>query len=179
MKFFLLNVFTRYQDNSGNQLAVVLPEKNLSDEAMIEITKNFNFSETVFIFKDKSLRIMTPGGELPFAGHPTVGAAFIWNKVSEEESFDLKTKLGTIKCTTKNDSALVVFPGSPTVENAPVNLSELIKAYGVDPKDADLESARLINSGPEFTLVPLKSHEALKKSHAKEGEKPGRGCFFF
>ncbi len=179
MKFYLLNVFTRFLENSGNQLAVVMPEEDLSDEVMLEVTKNFNFSETVFISKNRHLRIMTPGGELPFAGHPTVGAAYVWNKVTHEDSFDLHTKLGTIKCQTKNDSALVVFPGAPSVKEAPKNLSKIIQAYGVDPKDADLELARSVNSGPEFILIPLKNHEALKKAHAKEGEKSGRFYFIF
>ncbi len=74
MNFYLVNVFTK-NDKAGNQLAVVFPEKNLSDVHMQDIAKEFNFSETVFIDAYQNLRIFTPKSELPFAGHPSVGAA--------------------------------------------------------------------------------------------------------
>lgn len=66
---------------AGNPLAVVFDAEGLSDEAMQRIAGEFNLSETVFVFPAENpahgarLRIFTPGRELPFAGHPTVGAA--------------------------------------------------------------------------------------------------------
>src|SRR6056297_2059391 len=80
LRFETWDVFTdrRY---TGNQLAVIFGADVLSDDAMLRITREFNYSESVFLLTPRTidgiarLRIFTPGGELPFAGHPTVGAA--------------------------------------------------------------------------------------------------------
>lgn len=67
---------------TGNQLAVVLAPAGLSDEEMLLIAREINFSESTFVFPpersgtDVRVRIFTPGRELPFAGHPTIGTAF-------------------------------------------------------------------------------------------------------
>jgi trans-2,3-dihydro-3-hydroxyanthranilate isomerase len=67
----------------GNQLAVLPDARGLTEQQMIEIAREFNFSETVFVFppeqttNTRRIRIFTPGAELPFAGHPTVGTAFV------------------------------------------------------------------------------------------------------
>src|SRR3954453_7213730 len=81
-KFFTLDVFTD-QRFAGNPLAVVLEPSGLDTAAMQAIAREFNLSETVFVFppEDKSqrarIRIFTPASELPFAGHPTVGTAVV------------------------------------------------------------------------------------------------------
>jgi len=67
----------------GNPLAVVLDARGIDDRAMQSIAREFNYSETTFVLPPSDarctarVRIFTPGGELPFAGHPTVGTAFI------------------------------------------------------------------------------------------------------
>src|SRR6185503_13588664 len=67
---------------AGNQLAVYLDGRGLSTELMQSIAKEMNFSETTFVLPpeakgtDVRLRIFTPGGELPSAGHPTIGSTF-------------------------------------------------------------------------------------------------------
>lgn len=80
LRYETWDVFTdrRY---AGNPLAVIFDADVLSSEAMLRITREFNYSESVFLLTPETadciarLRIFTPGGELPFAGHPTVGAA--------------------------------------------------------------------------------------------------------
>ncbi len=78
--FVTLDVFTD-QRFGGNQLAVILDGRGISDAQMQAITREFNFSETVFVLppedaaNTRRLRIFTPGSEVPFAGHPTVGTA--------------------------------------------------------------------------------------------------------
>lgn len=80
--FYTLDVFTDTK-LGGNPLAVLPEADGLSDAAMLAITKEFNLSETVFVFPPDNpahsakVRIFTPGGELPFAGHPTVGTAYL------------------------------------------------------------------------------------------------------
>ncbi|HLW91783.1 MAG TPA: PhzF family phenazine biosynthesis isomerase, partial [Roseiarcus sp.] len=81
-KFFTLDVFTE-NALAGNALAVVLDSEELDDNRMQAIAREFNLAETVFVFEPKNpvntarLRIFTPGRELAFAGHPTVGAAVL------------------------------------------------------------------------------------------------------
>ncbi|MGL4574941.1 MAG: PhzF family phenazine biosynthesis protein, partial [Burkholderiaceae bacterium] len=72
--YVTLDVFTTTRFG-GNQLAVIVDARGLSDAQMQAITKEFNFSETTFVLPPKNpshtaqVRIFTPGGELPFAGH--------------------------------------------------------------------------------------------------------------
>lgn len=95
MKFFIVDVFAR-EKYSGNQLAVVLVEDHLSKEEMQVIAREFHFSETSFISLEDShnnifkVNIFTPNREVPFAGHPTLGTAYIiknkllkdtWNEI--------------------------------------------------------------------------------------------------
>ena len=82
MRFFTADVFTERMFG-GNQLAVFPEAEGLDTRVMQSIAREFNLSETVFAFPPadrahtRRLRIFTPGAELPFAGHPTVGAAFV------------------------------------------------------------------------------------------------------
>lgn len=80
LEFETWDVFTERRF-SGNPLAVIFDADALDPETMLAITREFDYSESVFVLApdaegaDARLRIFTPGGELPFAGHPTVGAA--------------------------------------------------------------------------------------------------------
>ena len=79
-RFAILDVFTD-RSLAGNQLAVVYDSEGLSGDEMQTITREFNFPETVFVLPPENpahtakVRIFTPGHEMPFAGHPTVGTA--------------------------------------------------------------------------------------------------------
>ena len=80
-KYFICDVFTT-ERFSGNQLAVFPEAEGLSETEMQQIAKEFNFSETTFVFApqrngSRKVRIYTPKTEVPFAGHPNIGTAFI------------------------------------------------------------------------------------------------------
>ena len=93
-RFVTLDVFTT-QPHAGNPLAVVLDGEGLDSAAMQTIAREFNLSETVFVFPPENpghraaIRIFTPGAELPFAGHPTVGTA-VWLVLSDEAEVQYK-----------------------------------------------------------------------------------------
>ena len=79
-QFFICDVFTKHAFQ-GNQLAVLPEASGLNDEQMQQIAREFNFSETTFVFppgqgQTKRVRIFTPTSEVPFAGHPNLGTAF-------------------------------------------------------------------------------------------------------
>ena len=107
-RFFTLDVFTDCA-LCGNPLAVVLDAQALSDVAMQSIAREFNLSETVFVLPPQdphqraSLRIFTPGRELPFAGHPTVGTAVLLGLLDHGPghgvlAFGLEEKVGLVAC---------------------------------------------------------------------------------
>ena len=92
-RFQTLDVFTETA-LTGNPLAVVLDAEGLDDAGMQRIAAEFNLSETVFVFEPRNainsarVRIFTPKRELPFAGHPTVGAAAL---IAHRRASDLAT----------------------------------------------------------------------------------------
>ena len=82
LTFYIVDVFAE-ERYSGNQLAVVRGGADLSDETLQKIALEMYYSETTFILSEKEIdggydvRIFTPGGEVPFAGHPTLGTAYV------------------------------------------------------------------------------------------------------
>ena len=107
MIFYIVDVFTE-QKYAGNQLAVVREAAGLSDSEMQNITKEMNYSETTFILSDEKrnggydVRIFTPAQEVPFAGHPTLGTAYIIQREIIKEPVEkiiLNLKVGRIPVT--------------------------------------------------------------------------------
>lgn len=99
---------------AGNPLAVIFDSDGLDDETMLAITREFDYSESVFVMAavsgdaDARLRIFTPGGELPFAGHPTVGAACaIARRRQRGGRLDLDLDAGRFPVTVLVDGAAV------------------------------------------------------------------------
>ena len=121
MKFFIVDCFAedKYQ---GNQLLVVAANRPVSDEEQQAITREINFSETAFILSGKKdnggydVRIWTPNvGEVPFAGHPTLGTAYIIHKFIEKEhtqEIKLNLKVGQIPVRV-TDTGLVMKQNQP------------------------------------------------------------------
>ena len=96
-RYYICDVFTETRFG-GNQLAVLPQADGLSTEQMQQITREFNFSETSFVFPARSghtrhVRIFTPAREIPFAGHPNIGTAFVLASTEElgqiKSSFDV------------------------------------------------------------------------------------------
>jgi trans-2,3-dihydro-3-hydroxyanthranilate isomerase len=86
-RYYICDVFTEKRFG-GNQLAVLPQAEGLTKEQMQQITREFNFSETAFVFPAKAghtrhVRIFTPASEIPFAGHPNVGTAFVLATIGE------------------------------------------------------------------------------------------------
>ena len=114
-RYFVCDVFTT-QMFSGNQLAVLPEAQGLSESQMQNIAKEFNFSETTFVFppeagQTKKVRIYTPNTEVPFAGHPNIGTAFILAKDGAFGTFDtgkevvFEEKAGLVPVKIKKDES--------------------------------------------------------------------------
>jgi trans-2,3-dihydro-3-hydroxyanthranilate isomerase len=106
LTFYIVDVFAE-EKYAGNQLAVVRGGADLSDEALGKIALEMNYSETTFILTEEDdsgydVRIFTPGGEVPFAGHPTLGTAYVIRHeilAQTVERVTLKLKAGRIPVT--------------------------------------------------------------------------------
>jgi trans-2,3-dihydro-3-hydroxyanthranilate isomerase len=85
LRFRLVNVFAEDSCWSGNALAVIEDARDLTDEEMQAIALQFNLSETTFVLPSAMatarVRIFTPSFEMPFAGHPTLGTAYVVSKL--------------------------------------------------------------------------------------------------
>jgi trans-2,3-dihydro-3-hydroxyanthranilate isomerase len=180
-RFFTLDVFTNTR-LSGNPLAVVLDSEELDTAAMQAIAGEFNLSETVFVLPPKDpvnlarLRIFTPGAELPFAGHPTVGTAILiaqqnGARVGEDLNFGLEEEVGIVPCTVRLSSADLGrarfdLPKLPYNAGEPAGAEAIAAALGLDVADLNFDAhvPSRFGVGAPFTLVPLRSRDALDRA---------------
>ncbi len=158
----------------GNPLAVVFDAKGLSTEQMFQITREFNFSETTFVLPPDDpehtakVRIFTPGVELPFAGHPTVGTALALAELKGKgPDMVFELGVGPIPVSVKDGAARFVTHVPLTTSPAPTN-AQLAACLGVKTSDmcTDRHAPVTAGLGTEFVLVELTDTDALKKTGA-------------
>ncbi|MGJ9458972.1 PhzF family phenazine biosynthesis protein [Oceanobacillus sp. CF4.6] len=172
INYSIVDVFSQGK-YTGNQLAVFKNAENLSDSEMQQIAKEINYSETTFILSDTKknngydVRIFTPNEEVPFAGHPTLGTAYIiQNEIIGEpiEKLILNFKTGQIPVSfDKQEKILWMKQNKPTFvrifdTNKVSNVLNLDKEY-IDDRFPIQE----VSTGLPVIVVPLKSLEAIKK----------------
>ena len=174
--FYILDVFAE-EKYAGNQLAVVRDAGDLSDEQMQKIAKEMNYSETTFILSQQEhnggfdVRIFTPEIEVPFAGHPTLGTAFVIQQeiVSKPvETIKLNLKVGQIPVKFNYDGQqpgiLWMKQIEPTFGDA-VEPGPISEALGIDESDIDERfPIQEVSTGIFFIIVPLKTLDAVKRS---------------
>lgn len=171
MKFFIVDCFAeeKYQ---GNELLVVVADRPVSDEEQQKIAREINFSETAFILSDKKddggydVRIWTPNvGEVAFAGHPTLGTAYVLYKYFEKEQcneiiLNLKAGLIPVRVTA---SGLIMKQNQPEF-GISINKNIIADIYGIKPNEIrDDYPVEWVSTGLEAVVVPLKKRDALKK----------------
>ncbi len=171
----LLNVFAD-SAFSGNPLCVFEDGSGLDDETMLNLARQFNLSETVFLFPtsdpaDAVLRIFTPTGELPFAGHPSIGAAHVLQQRLTRNTLTLKTKAGIVPLAL--DAALWTLTAPREAADALVrpctmSVAELCGMLNLDTQDAAADPL-WIDTGSEQLLLPLNSIEAVQRARPDAG----------
>jgi trans-2,3-dihydro-3-hydroxyanthranilate isomerase len=175
-RFATLDVFTESR-LAGNPLAVVLEPEGLDTPAMQKIAREFNLSETVFVFPpaDKGnrakLRIFTPARELPFAGHPTVGTAVLLGRLDRgaaERTFVLEEKVGPVPCRvrpTGADSGRAAFdiPRLPEKQADLTDVAAMAAGLGLKAADIGLDglAAARWSAGNPFSFVPVRGLDAI------------------
>jgi len=170
-QYFITDVFCE-GPYSGNQLATVVDVDGLSDLEMQQIARAFNFAETTFYLGGSEadgfrVRIFTPRAELPFAGHPTLGAAFlIKNHIVgfNTDRLTLNLNVGPIPVTFAEGGVIWMRQNPPTFAPGPEK-AQAAEMLGVDLSDLDDRfSPQFVSTGLEFLIVPLKNLDALRKS---------------
>ncbi len=186
LAFHTLDVFTD-RKFGGNPLAVVLGAEKLSTEQMQTITREFNLSESTFVMApddpahSAKVRIFFPGGEMPFAGHPTLGTAALLAELQHKAPGDFETTitleleagLTPVDITRKTGQLSGMFTAPVIPFHASVTLpstAETAKALNLDQSDIGFDDHGLasLEGGPRFFYVPVKTRAALERSKVLE-----------
>jgi trans-2,3-dihydro-3-hydroxyanthranilate isomerase len=182
-QFYTADVFTDRQFG-GNPLAVLTDARGLSSEMMQQIAREFNLSETVFVLPPdnpahtRRLRIFTPGAELAFAGHPTVGTAIV---LAQIDALDLRVNptrivfeegVGPVPVTIQLEAgrptaAQLTAARLPSAGAPPPSAADLAAMLGLEVSDIrqDAYAPEAVSSGgTPFTIIPLTSRNALARA---------------
>jgi trans-2,3-dihydro-3-hydroxyanthranilate isomerase len=163
--YLVVDVFTA-RPLEGNQLGVFLDGRPLSGEQMQSLTRELKFAETVFLLPpaeggDARIRIFTPAGEIPFAGHPVLGTALVVGHALGIEAVTLETGAGAVPIELERDGDRIVFGRMkqpiPTWEPF-TREAELLAALGVE---SSLLPVEIYRNGLEHVYVRAPSEEAV------------------
>ncbi len=170
LPFYIVDVFAE-QKYAGNQLAVVQHAGQLETSIMQQIALEFNYAETTFILSDDmkeggfDVRIFTPVAEVPFAGHPTLGTAYVLHhfiQKPKDSTVYLNLKVGQIPVQIEEDY-FWMRQINPIFGNV-FSKNEIKDVLGLE---ADMIDERFpieeVSTGLPFLIVPLKTLDAVKK----------------
>jgi trans-2,3-dihydro-3-hydroxyanthranilate isomerase len=177
-EYSIVDVFTD-APLEGNPVAVFADGAGLSDELMQRAARELNLSETVFLLADDGeadaqARIFTPASELPFAGHPVLGTAFLLGGQTGAETVRLRTGAGVITVRLERQNGRVSFGEMeqpiPTWETLD-QPHELLAALGLESSTLPIE---VYDNGPRYAFVAL-ADEAAVAALAPDMRALGRG----
>lgn len=151
---------------AGNPLGVVRGADHLSDAQMLQLTQWLGFSETTFLLPpsdpaaDYRVRIFYPAGELPFAGHPTLGSCHAWLEAGGKPQRDgvVVQECGVGLVEIRRDGDELAFAAPSLIKSGPLSdteRAEAVRVAGVDP-DAVVEAVHVVN-GPQWQLLRMRS----------------------
>lgn len=174
--FYLVDVFAE-KKYAGNQLAVVRDAGMLSNAQMQRIANEMHFSETTFVLSDKErnggydVRIFTPATELPFAGHPTLGTAYIIKHCILDENINkvmLNLKVGQIPVTFEKDrenQETSWMKQIPPTFGKTFSATKISQVLNLETNDIDSKyPIQEVSTGIPFLIIPLKTLDAIKRA---------------
>jgi trans-2,3-dihydro-3-hydroxyanthranilate isomerase len=185
LTFYMVDVFAEAK-YAGNQLAVFVDAGHLSGEQMQQIAKEINFSETTFVLSAAiaspefnqggyPVRIFTPTRELPFAGHPTLGTAFVLQQTVIQQAVErviLNLQVGQIPVTIAYHNGapdLLWMRQNPPTFGAVVAGDRVAPVLNLDLEDFDQRfPIQEVSTGMPFLVVPLKTLAALQRIQVNE-----------
>jgi len=186
-RYVVCDVFTD-RPLAGNQLAVFTDARKIPEQLLQPLAREVNYSETVFVLPKEGegharIRIFTPGIEVPFAGHPTLGTAFVLGGPLQLEEIRLETGAGVVPVRLEREGARIVFGRMsqplPRIHRYEAE-AELLSALGVE---RSLLPVELYDNGLPNVYVCLGSKDevaALRPDLARLADVPeavGINCF--
>jgi trans-2,3-dihydro-3-hydroxyanthranilate isomerase len=177
-RYVVCDVFTD-TPLEGNQLAVFTDARELPEKLLQPLARELKFSETVFVYPAENdgharMRIFTPAQEVPFAGHPTLGTAFVLGGPLQLGEIRLETGVGTVPVALEREGARIVFGRMsqpvPTVEPFD-DEAGVLDALGVEASELPIE---LYDNGLRHVYVRLRSEQevaAVKPDFARLAER--------
>lgn len=173
-RYFVCDVFTD-RPLEGNQLAVFTDGRSLSTDEMQRLAREMNFAETVFVLPaehggDARIRIFMPSTELPFAGHPVLGAAWVVGSALDGDVVTLETGAGPVPIALQRDGSRITFGRMrqqiPNPEPVPFE-RELLAALGLESSELPVEC---YPNGPPHVYVALPDEQAVAALQPDMGE---------
>jgi trans-2,3-dihydro-3-hydroxyanthranilate isomerase len=179
LRYHLIDVFTN-QPFGGNQLAVFTNGRGLSPKLMQQLARELNFSETTFVLPPQAagndfwVRIFTPAVEMPMAGHPTVGTAFVLALEKLLDDSGLETTLRfeegvgviPVRVQWQNKQPALIMMSQPLPEFGPhfTERGLIAEMLSIDPGEIDSNyPLQVISCGVPFLYVPLTNLAALRR----------------
>ena len=169
LTFYIVDVFAE-EKYAGNQLAIVRGGAGLPDERLQKIALEMNYSETAFVLSEKAteggydVRIFTPGDEVPFAGHPTLGTAYVIQHeilASPVDRITLKLKAGDIPVTL---GEVLWMRQLPPTFGAILDSALLARTLNLETADLDHHHpVQEVSTGLPALIVPLRDLDALRR----------------
>ncbi len=171
-KFLICDVFAR-RAFEGNQLAVFPDAAGLTDEEMQTLAREMHFSETTFILGQEPtergfpVRIFTPAREVPFAGHPTLGTAFVlWDRFLNREGHEVRLDLpvGSVPVEVVADGERLVMTQPAPQFGSKVGRDAAAELLGIEAADiSNRYPAQEVSTGLWFLIVPVGRLETMKR----------------
>jgi phenazine biosynthesis protein PhzF family len=181
-RFVTADVFTEHAFG-GNQLAVFPDARGIPETRLADVTREFNFSETTFVYPPADLRhtrrvrIFTPGAELPFAGHPTVGTAHVLAAIGDITltgdltSIVFEEGVGPMRVSIRSEHGRPVFAQFtaaelPQVAAAAADPATLASVLGLEADDlvGGMWEPKVMSCGVPYTYVAVKGVSAVAKA---------------
>ena len=170
----------------GNQLAVFPDARGIPEHRLQDVTREFNYSETTFVYpptdpsNTRRVRLFTPGAEIPFAGHPTVGTAHVLAATGEIPLTGETTRIvfeegvGPVAVTIRASGGVPVFTQlsaakMPEVGPPPPDRAALARVLGLDVGDLldDPWNPQALSCGLPFLFVPLRDRAAVARARPR------------
>ncbi|MEK7239791.1 MAG: PhzF family phenazine biosynthesis protein [Gemmatimonadota bacterium] len=185
IRYITSDVFTSFRFG-GNQLAVIPDAREIPEDLLLPICREFNYSETTFVYPaeqpshTRRLRIFTPGGEVPFAGHPTVGTAVVLAAIGEipatggETRIIFEENVGPVPVVIRDSHigggwAQLSVAKLPEVGPPVPSRGVIARMLGLETGDllGTSEKPQAVSCGLPFLIVPLTGVGALGRARVK------------
>lgn len=168
LAYRILNVFTVGGDRlSGNPLCVFEDGSGLDTDQMQALARQLNLSETTFIMPsahaDARVRIFTPGFEMPFAGHPTLGTAHVVRSLAGGDALTLEMIAGIVPVTADGDRWTLRTARAPIVKRPEATRAQIASMIGL-PESSIAGDPLWIDTGSEQLVIPLVTVEDVQRA---------------